>query len=221
MLMALGLAACAALEPLPPPEAPKQLSVVPTTTGHAVYFATDVDQPSAEEQERLRAFLSGLDPGARYEIRLAGHADDRAGEAYNLDLSARRARSVARLIEAFGPADARITISAFGERAPAQTGSRETVRSRNRRVEVAAEGWDITVPGCPDWSRDVAHDPLNLPMSNLGCATLGNLARMVADPADLARGRELGPADATREAEAIVRYRTDKVKALEDTEVQP
>ncbi len=38
---------------------------------------------------------------------------------------------------------------------------------------------------------------------------------MIADPSDLAQGRTLGPADGTREAEAVVRYRTDKVKALQ------
>ena len=55
-------------------------------------------------------------------------------------------------------------------------------------------------------------------MSNLGCANAVNLGLMVADPNDLAMGTPTAPADAAREAEAIVRYRTDKVKAL-DAEV--
>lgn len=38
---------------------------------------------------------------------------------------------------------------------------------------------------------------------------------MVADPADLPAGRPLGPADGTREADAILRYRTDKVRPLD------
>jgi pilus biogenesis lipoprotein CpaD len=219
--MALALAACGSLEPLPPPGPPKQLIVAPSTQVHTVYFATDVDRPSAAEESRLAAFLAGLDPAGRYEVRLAGHADDRASESYNLDLSARRAGAVARLIDRSGLGGARITTSAFGERAPARAGQGEAAWSASRRVEVAVEGWAVTLPGCPDWSRDMAHDSLNLPMSNLGCATLSNLGRMVADPADLASGRPLGPADATREAEAIVRYRTDKVKALDANEVQP
>jgi pilus biogenesis lipoprotein CpaD len=220
-LLALALTACATLEPLPPLDPPKQLVLSPTAQAHTVHFATDVDQPSAEEQQRLAAFLAGLDPEARLEIRVAGHADDRASESYNLDLSARRARSVARLIERAGLANARVSTSAFGERAPARPGRGGAAWSANRRVDVAVEGWRVALPGCPDWSRDVAHDPLNLPMSNLGCATLANLGRMVADPTDLAQGRPLGPADATREAEAVVRYRTDKVKSLDDTLVQP
>jgi type IV pilus biogenesis protein CpaD/CtpE len=44
---------------------------------------------------------------------------------------------------------------------------------------------------------------------------------MVADPADLAEGRPLGPADGVREAEAVVRYRTDKVRPLLDEGRQP
>jgi pilus assembly protein CpaD len=51
---------------------------------------------------------------------------------------------------------------------------------------VSAAG--ATVPGCPDWSDR------ELPMSegqssNYGCATALNLAAMIADPADLLRGR--------------------------------
>jgi pilus assembly protein CpaD len=81
-------------------------------------------------------------------------------------------------------------------------------------VEVLVSAYEVVLPGCPDWSRDPAFDPRNLPLSNLGCANAVNLGLMVADPADLERGRPLGPADAVRESEAIVRYRTDKVKEL-------
>ena len=53
-----------------------------------------------------------------------------------------------------------------------------------------------------------------MPLSNLGCANAVNLGLMIAEPADLTRGRPLGTADGIREAEAVVRYRTDKVKEL-------
>ena len=45
--------------------------------------------------------------------------------------------------------------------------------------------------------------------------------RSLEQPADLGVGRALGPADSTREAEAIVRYRTDKVKGLQDGLIAP
>jgi pilus assembly protein CpaD len=97
----------------------------------------------------------------------------------------------------------------------------DAARTRNRRVDIAVDGWTVELQGCPDWSRDPAATTLNLPLGNLGCATLSSLGQMVADPADLQRGRPLGPADATREAEAIVRYRTDKVKELQDGLIEP
>jgi hypothetical protein len=214
-------AACSGLEPLPAPEPARELSVERHEYRHSVYFETDSDQPSAEEGRRLAAFLGGLDQDGRRSFRLSGHADDRASEAYNVDLSGRRARGVGRLIRDLGFEGEEVAISAFGEKAPAQPGTSDLARSHNRRVDVTVDGWVIGLPDCPDWSREPAHNPLNLPLSNLGCATLGNLGRMVADPADLARGRTLGPADATREAEAIVRYRTDKVKELQDGLIEP
>ena len=78
----------------------------------------------------------------------------------------------------------------------------------------AARGYHITLPNCPDWSKPIGTDSSNTTSSNLGCANQSNLARMVADPRDLVRGRRLGPADGVREAEAVVRYRTDNVKEL-------
>ena len=76
------------------------------------------------------------------------------------------------------------------------------------------------MPGCPNWTRDPGFDPLNLPLSNLGCANAFNLGLMVADPADLASTLPTSPSDGTREAEAIARYRTDKVKQLEADIIQ-
>ncbi len=43
-------------------------------------------------------------------------------------------------------------------------------------------------PDCGDWSKNLSHDPQNLPYPNFGCANQRNLAAMVANPADL-----LGP----------------------------
>lgn len=217
LVVPLALGACVGLDPLPAPEAQQRsLAVNRIERTHTVYFATDVDQPSAEERRRLASFLSGLDAEQRRTFRLSGHADDRASETYNLDLSSRRAQGVSRLIRGWGFADNEIVTTAFGEKAPAMAGQSDAARTGNRRVDVIVDGWTVELSGCPDWSRDPADTALNYPLGNQGCATLANLARMVADPADLARGQPLGPADAVRESEAIARYRTDKVKALED-----
>ena len=113
-----------------------------------------------------------------------------------------------------------VTTTAFGEAVPAVPSSGPAAWRLNRRVEVVLERYLVTLPACPDWSRESGTDFDNLPLSNFGCATQANLGLMVAEPKDLVRGRPLGPADGVQQAEGIVRYRTGKVVELEETEVQ-
>src|SRR3546814_6996877 len=60
----------------------------------------------------------------------------------------------------------------------------------------------------PDCTRPQPLEP-NLPdqQRGYGCSTAYNLGLMVADPADLASGRTLDPADAERASLSIFRYR--------------
>jgi pilus assembly protein CpaD len=51
-----------------------------------------------------------------------------------------------------------------------------------------------------------------------GCSTAYNLGVMVADPADLERGRALEPADAERHSASVLRYRVGKEKPLQQEE---
>jgi pilus assembly protein CpaD len=53
-------------------------------------------------------------------------------------------------------------------------------------------------PECGDWSRNLAHEPNNLPMANIGCANQRNLASMIANPADLLGPRTMSPASGDR-----------------------
>jgi hypothetical protein len=54
-----------------------------------------------------------------------------------------------------------------------------------------------------------------------GCANAANLEAMVADPADLLRGRRPGPADGAAAALAIERYRQGLVTPLQTTPATP
>lgn len=71
----------------------------------------------------------------------------------------------------------------------------------------------VTVAACPDWSRSSVEDFSNRTFSNYGCADAVNLAAQVADPHDLTLGRG-GDAEAQPLADAVARYRRDKVKPL-------
>lgn len=199
---------------------PKRLEVERADYRHSVYFETDQAWISAVEQDRLTAFLNSVRPTARDTIRLEGHADERASDLYNVELAARRAESVSNFLRAQGLEGVTVTTSAFGEAVPAAPGTGAEAWRQNRRVEVVLERYLVTLPACPDWSRQSGTDFANLPHSNFGCATQTNLGLMVAEPRDLVRGRELGPADGIHQAEGIVRYRTGKVVELEEERVE-
>lgn len=64
------------------------------------------------------------------------------------------------------------------------------------------------VPGCPDWSRRMAHNYGNATSPNYGCATNANLAAMVADPTDLVSGQPGTTNDPLTATRAINTYRT-------------
>lgn len=66
-----------------------------------------------------------------------------------------------------------------------------------------------SVPHCPDWSRNGAHEFESSTSSNYGCAVNSNLAAMVANPADLVRGEPgSGTADPLTAGKAISAYRS-------------
>jgi pilus assembly protein CpaD len=66
----------------------------------------------------------------------------------------------------------------------------------------------VTAPQCPDWSKPEADNSDNGPSSNFGCATEVNLAAMVANAADLAKGRSSTTADGAVLAHGVELYRS-------------
>ncbi|HEX8485543.1 CpaD family pilus assembly protein [Sphingomonas sp.] len=56
-------------------------------------------------------------------------------------------------------------------------------------VRVVVSRMKASVPGCPDYSRDSAHEFDSNTSSNYGCAINSNIAAMIADPGDLVRGQ--------------------------------
>jgi pilus assembly protein CpaD len=213
------LAACAPLEPPPSQPLPRP-TLAAVERAHSVYFATDSAALSAQQSRDLARFLAALPESGRAVARVIGHADRRAGDAYNIDLSRRRAATVARVLQEAGVDPVEVTVLPMGETmAEAAIGDVRGM-ARDREVEIVIAGDEVVLPGCPNWTRDPGFDPLNLPLSNLGCANAVNLGLMVADPTDLATGHPTSPADGAREAEAIVRYRTDKVKQLQADIIQ-
>ncbi len=70
-------------------------------------------------------------------LKIVGHTDSVGTEAYNLDLSERRANSVASYLINKGVSPRRIQAYGAGEGLPVATNSTELGRSLNRRVELS------------------------------------------------------------------------------------
>ena len=69
-------------------------------------------------------------------IDVMGHTDSTGSDQYNLDLSRRRADSVANYLTSRGVAGARIERIGYGEQYPVADNTTEAGRAQNRRVEI-------------------------------------------------------------------------------------
>jgi len=97
----------------------------------------DFDRSEVKEQ-----YLSEIESVARFMeqypdrvVELEGHTDSRGTDAYNLELSQRRAEAVmAELVGRFGISPSRVTATGFGESQPLANNDSEQGRAENRRV---------------------------------------------------------------------------------------
>ncbi|MCC7004262.1 MAG: OmpA family protein [Gemmatimonadaceae bacterium] len=114
----------------------------------AIYFDLDKSELTSEARAALDAKLPLLRANPNVRIRVAGHADDRGSDEYNVALSQRRAAAAKRyLVDQGIPAD-RIDVAGFGEERPAMQGSGEDVWSKNRRdeFEIIVGGETLRLP---------------------------------------------------------------------------
>lgn len=68
-------------------------------------------------------------------VEVAGHADERGGDQYNLRLTQDRVNSVVRALVARGIEKSRVRSKGYGEYCPLDEGHNETAWEQNRRVE--------------------------------------------------------------------------------------
>jgi peptidoglycan-associated lipoprotein len=106
-------------------------------SGVRVHFAFN----SAEIDESDKP---GLDRAARcmkaeqaLHVTVAGNADERGTEEYNLALGDRRAHTVADYLKALGASDAQLKTLSYGKEQPLCTDHDEACWARNRRADLA------------------------------------------------------------------------------------
>jgi outer membrane protein OmpA-like peptidoglycan-associated protein len=142
--------------PVPPPagdELPTEIQQTPrgvVVTFRNVLFtfdSADLSPQARREIERM-AFVLNHPRAIARQIALDGHADAIGTHTYNLELSRRRANSVAQELVARGVRRDRLTVEAFGKRRPIAPNTlpdgkdNPAGRALNRRVEaiVRAQG---------------------------------------------------------------------------------
>ncbi len=69
-------------------------------------------------------------------VRVEGHTDSVGSDAYNMDLSIRRANAVKNLLVQRGVTENRIDAVGYGKTMPVATNDTEAGRQKNRRVEI-------------------------------------------------------------------------------------
>ena len=105
-------------------------------------FNSDVVRGSA--RSNLSELARSLNKYDDSNLMIVGHTDYIGSDAYNLDLSERRADAATRYLASQGVSRARIGTLGVGETEPIASNSTEEGRSQNRRVEVAiyaSEAW--------------------------------------------------------------------------------
>lgn len=102
-----------------------------------VLFAVDSDQLGPEAESALGAAAAQVAAYPGGALTVVGHTDDVADDAYNLDLSQRRAATVAaRLAQVADLSAFELTVDAKGESQPAVPATSADARALNRRVEI-------------------------------------------------------------------------------------
>jgi len=101
-----------------------------------VLFGSDDDslnKQSTEIVERIGKALLGV---GIERVRVDGHTDASGKEAYNEQLSVRRAKSVARVLNTVGMKPENIQLRGLGSSVPVATNSTSSGRTENRRVAI-------------------------------------------------------------------------------------
>ncbi len=101
-----------------------------------ITFATDSADISPQFYSTLNAVATVLKEFPETLIQVTGHTDSTGSAEYNLQLSQKRAQSVAQYLVAQGVAPNRVVARGLGESMPIASNDTPEGRAQNRRVEI-------------------------------------------------------------------------------------
>ena len=101
-----------------------------------ITFATNSADLNAGFYDVLTSVSLVVNQFEQTVIEVAGHTDSTGSDAYNQQLSERRARSVASYLQSQGISSQRMITVGMGESRPVADNSTDAGRAQNRRVEI-------------------------------------------------------------------------------------
>ncbi len=108
---------------------------------YGIYFDFASDRIKEESEPVLADIAKVLQQHPTWSLAVEGHTDNIGGDAYNLDLSKRRAAAVRQALVARHQIDGkRLQTSGYGASRPKDTNATLEGRARNRRVELMKVG---------------------------------------------------------------------------------
>jgi outer membrane protein OmpA-like peptidoglycan-associated protein len=118
----------------------KQLIEQKRAVTYGIYFDFNKDIIKPESEPVLKEIVQAMNDNPDWKLTVEGNTDNIGGDAYNLDLSKRRAAAVKEtLVTRYHIAPDRLSTNGFGASHPIETNDTLEGRARNRRVELTRE----------------------------------------------------------------------------------
>ena len=100
-----------------------------------INFKVNSNEITKSSNKTLNAAVKVLTEYPDLKVEISGHTDDTGDDAYNQDLSQRRAEAVRQYLIGKGVAEDRVTAIGYGRSQPLDERKTKAARAKNRRVE--------------------------------------------------------------------------------------
>jgi outer membrane protein OmpA-like peptidoglycan-associated protein len=125
-------------------------SGIVVTLPEGLLFAQQSDELTVASRDNLRRLATSLENYPNTRIMVVGHSDSEGGKDTNLNLSERRAKTIADFLVNIGVDRGRLTALGRGDAEPIATNDTDAGRQWNRRVEIAIYPDEATRFGSQD-----------------------------------------------------------------------
>ena len=110
---------------------------IQVTFDSGLLFDFDSDRIRPDAAANLNELANSLTKFPNSDLLIVGHTDARGEDAYNMNLSQRRANAASAYLQSRGVPASRIRTSGRGETEPVASNATDAGMQQNRRVEVA------------------------------------------------------------------------------------